>query len=143
MTKTITKVHPASIDFLSNLTWEYAQKTLWENQRFTKSEVEISKAFIKEYYEMISPENFSLESSRHFRNYCERIRLAKEYVNRHPWRYIPHPTIWLNKHNPKGFAGTKNWKVKKESPKPIYVSVTEHIFFTILDEIQKELGGVA
>ena len=127
MTKTITKVHPASIDFLSNLTWEYAQKTLWENQRFTKSEVE----------------NFSVESSRHFRNYCERIRLAKEYVNRHPWRYIPHPTIWLNKHNPKGFAGTKNWKVKKESPKPVYVSVTEHIFFTILDEIQKELGGVA
>ena len=107
--KSKMRVHPASIRLLTNATWEFAQSILWNGYPFSKSEVELSKLFIRDYYEDIPAEQFSETAHKHLTAYCERILLAKNYVSKFSHRYIPHPCIWLNKENPKGFAGTKRW----------------------------------
>ena len=104
-----TIVHPSSIHLLTNATWEFAHSILWDNFHFFNYEVELAKIYIREFYESIPAEKFSATAHRYFAEYCERVLLAKAYVDRYPSRYIPHPCIWLNKTNPKGFAGTKNW----------------------------------
>lgn len=104
-----TVVHPASIQLLTDATWEFAHNILWNGFPFSEAEIELSKLFIKEYYKEIPAEKFTATAHKHFTGFCERILLAKEYVSRFSHRYIPHPCIWLNKMNPKGFAGTKEW----------------------------------
>jgi cyclophilin family peptidyl-prolyl cis-trans isomerase len=69
----------------------------------------LARIFIREYYEEIPAEIFSEGAPELFREFCERIKLAKKYVDRYFHRYIPHPVIWFNKRNEKGFAGTKSW----------------------------------
>ncbi|HBF89360.1 MAG TPA: hypothetical protein DDX39_12030 [Bacteroidales bacterium] len=102
-------VHPASIRLMTDATWEYAHKILWNNHPFTKKETEQAKALIQEYYESIPSEKFAAGIHRYFSGYCIRILMARNYVLRRPQRYIPHPCIWIDKRNPKGFAGTKAW----------------------------------
>lgn len=102
-------VHPASIKLLTDATWEFAHNILWNGYPFSKAEINLAKLFIREYYEEIPAEKFTETAHRQFTAYCERILLAKEYVSRFSHRYIPHPCIWLDKENPKGFAGTKRW----------------------------------
>lgn len=108
-TKNKFRVHPAAIRLLTDATWDFAHSILWSGYPFSKSEIALAKIYIREYYEEIPAEEFSETASKHFSAYCERILLAKEYVNRFPHRYIPHPCLWLDKRNPKGFAGTKRW----------------------------------
>jgi hypothetical protein len=103
------RVHPGAIKLLTDSTWEFAHNILWSDHYFSEAETRLAKTFIKEYYEGIPAERFSATASKHFTSYCERVLLAKRYVDRFPHRYIPHPCIWLNKNNPKGFAGTKSW----------------------------------
>lgn len=119
MYRTKTKIHPAAIALLTDATWEFAHSILWDNFPFSEAEANLSKTYIREYYEAIPPEQFGRDASRHFTGYCERILLARNYVSRFPWRYIPHPCIWLNRCNPKGFAGTKQWydRLKKKRRK--------------------------
>ena len=105
-------VHPAAIRLLTDATWDFAHTILWGGFPFSEAEVKLAKLYIQEYYEEIPAEEFTATAHRHFTAYCERILLAKEYVNRFSHRYIPHPCIWLNKLNPKGFAGTKSWYLK-------------------------------
>ncbi len=102
-------VHPATIRLLTDATWEYAHKMLWNNYSFNHNEISQAKAYIQEYYESIPAGKFSSGMHRYFSGYCIRIQMARDYVLRRPNRYIPHPCIWLNKRNPKGFAGTKAW----------------------------------
>jgi hypothetical protein len=128
--KTRVCVHPASIKLLTDATWNFARNILWRGQFFSKAEESLSKFFIREYYEAIPPELFSAEHHLHFTAYCERIMLAKKYVDRYPHRYIPHPCNWLNRDNPKGFAGTRAWYLKslekrKRLHSPIY-RASEH-----------------
>lgn len=106
------RVHPASIRLITDATWDFAHTILWGNHPFSKAEIELCKIYIKEYYEEIPAEEFTATAHKHFTGYCERVLLAKEYVSRFSHRYIPHPCIWLNKLNPKGFAGTKAWYLK-------------------------------
>ncbi len=110
--ETKVKVHPAALRLLTDATWEFAHSILWDGYPFSKAEVELSKLFIREYYEEIPAEEFTQTAHRHFTAYCERVLLAKEYVSRFAHRYIPHPIIWLNKENPKGFTGTKAWYLR-------------------------------
>jgi hypothetical protein len=104
-----TYVHPLTLKLMVDATWQFAHTVLWNNQRFTKVETELSKHFIREYYEAIPAEQFLETASQHLSAYCTRIILARDYVRRSPYRYIPHPCIWLNRRYPKGFAGTKKW----------------------------------
>lgn len=103
------KVHPMTIQLLVDATWEFAHRELWNNQPFTNEEIACSKGCIEEYYREIDPEKFYHKASQKFNEFCQRILLAQRYVNRFAYRYIPHPCVWLNRHNPKGFAGTKGW----------------------------------
>lgn len=107
-----TRVHPAAIRLLTNATWDFAHRILWNNYPFSEAENELSKLYIMQYYESIPAEEFTATAHKQFTAFCERILLAKEYVSRFTHRYIPHPCIWLNKMNPKGFAGTKAWYLK-------------------------------
>lgn len=102
-------VHPATIRLLTDATWEYAHRMLWNNHSFSQYETQQAKSFIREYYESIPAGKFSAGMHRFFSGYCIRIQMAREYVLRRTYRYIPHPCIWLDKRNPKGFAGTKSW----------------------------------
>jgi hypothetical protein len=102
-----TQADPA-VELLTNATWNFAHSVLWNGYPFSKETVAISKKFIREYYEAIPKEKLRYEHV-YFSRYCQRVVLAKTYVNRHAGRYIPHPTIWLNRNNLKGFAGTKAW----------------------------------
>ena len=110
--KNRTVVHPSSIQLLTDATWEFAHTILWNGYPFSKIEIALAKIYIKEYYEEIPAEEFAATAHRHFTAYCERVLLAKEYVSRFSHRYIPHPCLWLNKLNPKGFAGTKSWYLR-------------------------------
>ena len=110
--KSKMRVHPAAIGLLTDATWDFAHSILWSRYPFSKGEIALAKIYIREYYEEISAEEFTETAHKHFTAYCERIFLAKEYVSRFSHRYIPHPCIWLNKLNPKGFAGTKTWYLK-------------------------------
>lgn len=110
-----TLVHPATIDFYTDATWEFACNILWNGHPFSQSEINLAKLYIKDYYLEIPAEKFSETINKHFAAYCERILLARNYVSRHAQRYIPHPCIWLSKENPKGFAGTKRWYLENLS----------------------------
>ncbi len=101
-------IHPSTVRLLTDATWEYAHRILWNNYPFTKQETEQAKAYIREYYESV-PAGESSGLYRYFSAYCIRIQMARNYVLRRPYRYIPHPCLWLDKRNPKGFAGTKAW----------------------------------
>jgi len=103
------RVHPAAIRLLTDATWEFAHTMLWNGSPFSKGEIALAKIYIREYYEEIPAEEFTATASKHFSAYCARILLAREYVSRFSHRYIPHPCIWFDKRNPKGFAGTKRW----------------------------------
>jgi hypothetical protein len=106
-TKRKTQAEP-TVELLTNATWNFAHSVLWNGYPFSESTVAICKKYIREYYDCI-PKERTRFSHFYFSRYCQRIVLAKAYVNRFPGRYIPHPTIWLNRKNPKGFAGTKLW----------------------------------
>lgn len=102
-------IHPATIRLLTDATWEYARRMLWNNHPFNKAETAQSKYYIREFYTSIPATRISTGLHRYFSGYCIRIQMARDYILRRPHRFIPHPCIWLNKRNPKGFAGTKSW----------------------------------
>jgi hypothetical protein len=86
---------------------------LWDKFPFNEEEVKRCKEHIAQYYKKIAPEKFALTAHKHFAAFCERILLAKSYVDRFSSRYMPHPCLWFNPQNPKGFAGTKLWYIQK------------------------------
>ena len=97
-----------TVELLTNATWSFAHSVLWNGHPFSEETTAHCKKYIREYYENIPAEKFHF-APNYFSRYCERVVLAKAYVNKYSHRYIPHPCIWLNKNNPKGFAGTKAW----------------------------------
>ena len=92
-----------NVDQLTNTAWNFAHTALWNNCIFSKTEIERSKNCIKEMF--IASRN----PTRAYNTFCQRVLLARQYVNSQPNRYIPLPTVWLDKENPTGFAGTKLW----------------------------------
>jgi len=103
------RLHPATLELLVDATWEYAHDMLWHGFPFGKGEIELAKKYIREYYEGTPVESLAQRPAAYFTIYCDRVRMAKNYVCRYAHRFIPHPCIWLNKRNPKGFAGTRRW----------------------------------
>lgn len=109
MNRTKIKVHPAAIAIFTEASWEFAHKQLWKNYPFSQAEEQVAKSFISEYYKDILPELFPAFAGKQFYAFCERILKAKRYVERYPSRYIPHPGLYFNPENKKGFAGTLRW----------------------------------
>ena len=109
MNRTKIKVHPAAISLLTDASWEFAHAQLWKNYPFSKAEEQVAKNFISEYYKDILPELFHAYAGKQLNAFFDRILMAKRYVERYPSRYIPHPGLYFNPSNTKGFVGTLRW----------------------------------
>ena len=71
-------VHPASINLLTDATWEFARNTLWKRFPFYEREIEIYKNHIRQYYENIPVESFAETAYMNFVSYCVRILLTRD-----------------------------------------------------------------
>lgn len=88
---------------LINTAWNFAYSSLWNNVQFSGKEIEAAKEKIAQYFRLAkNPE-------RAFSIFCQRVLLARYYVSKNPSRFIPLPSVWLDRTNSTGFAGTKAW----------------------------------
>lgn len=114
--KAIKKIYPSKlkivkglkdqsevIERLVNTAWGFACTALWNTSIFSNKEIEEAKASIKEL--LVNSKN----PEKGYSAFCQRVLLARQYINNNAGKYIPLPTIWLHKDNPFGFAGTKEW----------------------------------
>lgn len=124
--KSKIRVHPASIRLLTDATWDFAHSILWDGYPFSKVEIALAKIYIQQYYEEIPAEEFTETAHKYFTVYCETILMANEYVSRFSHLYIPHPCIWLDKWNTKGFAGTKSWYFRNLEKRQRKISICEN-----------------
>ncbi len=88
---------------LINAAWNFAYSSLWNSTQFSQKEIETGKEKIAEYLKLAK------HPARAFSIFCQRVLLARYYVSKNSSRYIPLPSVWLDKDNPTGFAGTKAW----------------------------------
>jgi hypothetical protein len=88
---------------LINTAWNFAYSSLWNCTQFSQKEIETGKEKIAEY--LLLAKN----PARAFSIFCQRVLLARYYVSKNPARYIPLPSVWLDRNNATGFAGTKAW----------------------------------
>lgn len=123
--KTIVRVHPASLQLMVDVSWDFAHHQLWNDYPFSEEEIAKAKKYIRRYYRAIHPARFTRTANNRLKVFCERVMLAKKYVLRFPYRYIPCPCIWFNPKNAKGFRGTKEWyergKVRDGKPIPSFI----------------------
>ena len=101
---------------LTKAAWDFASAVLWTNETIEVEEKMIGMDSIKIY----------LLQNKHrltdaFIEFCERVILAKWYVQQAPQRFIPNPVIWLNQNYSKGFLGTAKWHLlmqlrRKQNP---------------------------
>ncbi len=88
---------------LINAAWNFAYSSLWNSTQFSAREIRTSKEKISAYFTLAkNPRNA-------FLSFCQRVLLARQYVNAAKGRYMPLPSVWLDKNNEYGFAGTKQW----------------------------------
>jgi hypothetical protein len=90
---------------LVNGAWVFAQTLLWPNDNFNEAETELAKVEIEKI--ILHPSN--LVSRDNFIQFCERVLLAYQYLQRKPARYVPHPLKWLSPFYEHGYAGTNDW----------------------------------
>lgn len=88
---------------LTATAWSFAYSSLWNCTQFSEKEVEAAKERIREFLHL------SREPQKAFSIFCQRVLLARYYVTKNPGRYIPLPSVWLDRANAQGFAGTKSW----------------------------------
>jgi hypothetical protein len=132
-TRTITHVHPASLQFLIDVSWDFANSHLWNGKQFDEATVEKAKLFIRVFYRAIPAEQFTDVAAARLKVFCDRVMLGKKYFSRFPYRNLPEPSAWFNNHNKKGFRLTKKWyergKVIKGKPIPDYIPPGTGVFY--------------
>jgi hypothetical protein len=107
-----------SIEFYTEKAWLFAKQILHTEHTFVEHQVTLSKKYISEYFGMISQKGFKSNVDRLYIDLCERILLAKKYIDRSPARFIPVPWKWFDRHFKGGFTGTSPWlKIAKENRK--------------------------
>jgi hypothetical protein len=93
----------ASVDKLANAAWQFAYSALWPEENLSRTEVEATKDYIREYF-LAAKSNH-----RAFIAMIQRIVLTRNYLNHSEDRSLPDPSIWFNRRYPFGFAGTLPW----------------------------------
>ena len=88
---------------LVNSAWNFAFTALWNNSVFSKAEIATAKESITEFLAAFK------DKEKGYSIFCQRVLLARQYVTAKLNRFIPLPSIWLDKNNASGFAGTKEW----------------------------------
>ena len=102
--KAVTAPNPnEATEKLVNSAWNFAFTALWNNSVFSKTEIATAKASISEFLAAFK------DKERGYSIFCQRVLLARQYVMAQPNRFIPLPSLWLDKNNITGFAGTKEW----------------------------------
>lgn len=117
------------IDYFTHRAWGFAKSVLYKNKEFTMAQEEQTWKYIREYFSLIRHELFTRPfAERIFKDFCERILLAKKFVDKSPQRFIPFPWIYFDKHFEGGFAGTLRWlkavKQKRERQKGYYSNLS-------------------
>lgn len=85
-----------------NTAWNFAYSALWSTVKFSVRETELAKQKIAAHLRSENPDKTLLV-------FCQRVLLARQYVNKNPGRYIPLPSVWLDDKNKLGFSGTQRW----------------------------------
>ena len=87
------KVHPAAINALVDATWNFAYSMLWSEKRFSKSEIALTKFYIREYYDSIPAKHFQKQAFIRKTQFCQLILSVNEKLE-----YFPgHPCIFFNR----------------------------------------------
>ena len=97
--------------------WRFTKSILYSKEQFTPEQTRLSQLYIRDYFSLIKDKNFTKPIvDRLFEDFCQRILLAKKYVDKSPERFIPVPWCWFDKNFANGFCGTLNWlkKVKQK-----------------------------
>ena len=92
--------------------WLFAKQVLYSDKTFEPYQIKLSKHYISEYFELISQKGFKDNVERLFFDLCQRILLAKKYIDKSPARFIPVPWTWFDKDFSGGFTGTLPWLKK-------------------------------
>lgn len=98
----------------SKAAWNFAYSVLWPNHFCDADEKSVCIDSIKIYFEERVP---NLPEA--FIEFCERVMMAKWYVQASPERYLPAPAFWLNYCNEKGFKGTAKWYLNLEEKRKV------------------------
>ena len=97
------------LERLVNTAWNFSTSALWSNLIFSSKEIEEAKKQIRLYF----LQSGNLKNA--YTIFCQRVLLARQYLNHADGRFIPLPSIWLDPENEKGFAGTKQWFQKLDA----------------------------
>jgi len=119
----------AKINFYTLQAWKFSKSILYPNQEFTYEQHKLTQRYIGEYFSLIRKDQFANKAEKLFIQFCERVLLAKKYIDRNPSRFIPVPWTWFDKHFPNGFRGTLPWlravHKKRESLKRKHSNLTD------------------
>ncbi len=88
---------------LAATAWTFAYSALWNGTQFSSKEVQAAKERIIEYLQL------SKQPRKALLSFCQRVVLARLYVRLTAGPNMPLPSVWLDRSNEKGFAGTKSW----------------------------------
>jgi hypothetical protein len=96
----------SQLNLLTTTAWLFALTALWNNAIFSQTQITEAKEQIADFL------NSYKNPVKAYKAFCQRVLLARQYVLTQPNRFIPLPTIWLNKNNATGFVGTREWYKK-------------------------------
>lgn len=88
---------------LVNTAWNFAYSSLWNCTQFSQKEIDTAKEKIEEYLRLAK------HPEKAFSIFCQRVLLTRYYISKNSNRYVPLPSVWLDRTNENGFAGTKAW----------------------------------
>lgn len=83
--------------------WNFSYTSLWNTTIYSTKEVNAAKEKIYEYLALAK------SPRKAFLSLCQRVLLARQYINSVEGRYIPLPSQWFDRNNAYGFAGTRKW----------------------------------
>ena len=100
---------PARCSSIENyvwLLWRLAKNTIYKEVYLTENQEKIAQSLLFQWYEPVA----SSKLSKVHRSYCERIGLAKKYLDKDKSRFVLLPFQYFDPTNPNGFTGTKKWQ---------------------------------
>lgn len=86
---------------LVDAAWNFAYTSLWNNTLFSTKEADAAKEKIFEYFSLAK------DKRKAFVSFCQRVLLARYYVNGMKGRNMPLPSAWFDKDNEYGFVSTR------------------------------------
>lgn len=121
------------VEQLCGCAWQVAYTALWNSLEFSPQEIQNAKNFISSFLQQ------GTSHMARYREFVQRVVLARMYLNSHPGKYIPLPSQWFSIHNKNGFAGTQQWYNAVEQTRaamPLYRQAVKAFPEAVLETIQ-------